>query len=204
MLSFHELVPSMLTLSLFTRRERTTASKRRNSSDQDVKLKYAFSNRTNKFSAIQFLRKNMPETPEKRKAVIEEYITGKSPTVKKIKEQMTDAQKTDISDTSILDNLHTFIAYTKDKRTHEVRHTMNILTASISDENLGNNKFKYRGLTLRRISGGKRIRTSVLKDEKSCLQITMRKTRSDAVSEADKKIAYEFWCSPNSSRRTGN
>ena len=161
------------------RRERTTASKRGTSNDQDVKLKNAFSNRTNKFRAIQFLRKNLPETPEKREAVIEGYITGESQTVKKIKEQMTDAQKSDISDTSILDNLHTFMAHTKDKWTNEARYTMNILTASISEENLRNNKCtvqlaKRLGLTPRRISGGKRIRTSVLKGEKSCLQITMR------------------------------
>jgi hypothetical protein len=50
----------------------------------------------------------------------------------------------------------------------------------------------------------KRIRTQILKTEKSCFEITKRKTRSDAVSENVKRTVFDFWCSPSVSRTSSN
>lgn len=52
--------------------------------------------------------------------------------------------------------------------------------------------------------GGKKIRTQILKTDKSCFEITKRKTRNDAVFEDVKKTIFDFWCSPSISRTTSN
>jgi hypothetical protein len=59
-------------------------------------------------------------------------------------------------------------------------------------------------LAPRRLSGGRKIRTTILKNEKSCWTVTKRKTRKDALSEETKKTCYEFWLSSGISRPTGN
>jgi len=59
-------------------------------------------------------------------------------------------------------------------------------------------------LPIRRISGGKRIRTKVLTSDNSCWSFTKRKTRSDALSDEVKRKVYEYWQKPGVSRPTGN
>ena len=86
---------------------------------------------------------------------------------------------------------------------------MNVLTASVSGEDISDpasdrNIAKILGLKPRRLFGGKRIRTQILKTEKSCFEITKRKTRTDAVSENVKRTVFDFWCSPSVSRTSSN
>jgi hypothetical protein len=60
------------------------------------------------------------------------------------------------------------------------------------------------GISARRISGGKRIETKILKSESSAWNRTLRKTRRDAISDRTKRIVYDFWLSPGISLPTGN
>lgn len=95
------------------------------------------------------------------------------------------------------------------KRNDDSRMTMNVLTASVSGEDISDPASdrkiaKVLGLEPRRLFGGKRIRTQILKTEKSCFEITKRKTRSDAVSENVKRTVFDFWCSPSVSRTSSN
>jgi hypothetical protein len=109
----------------------------------------------------------------------------------------------------VLCNLQTFIGKSKLKRNDDSRMTMNVLTASVSGEDISDpasdrNIAKILGLKPRRLFGGKRIRTQILKTEKSCFEITKRKTRTDAVSENVKRTVFDFWCSPSVSRTSSN
>jgi hypothetical protein len=63
---------------------------------------------------------------------------------------------------------------------------------------------KQLGIPARRISGGKRIRANILKNESSAWNLTLRKTRRDAISDETKRIVYDFWLSPGISHPTGN
>lgn len=70
---------------------------------------------------------------------------------------------------------------------------MNVLIASDSEEDINDPASdrkiaEVQGLITMRLFGGKRIRTEILKTEKSVFEITKRKTSSDAVSENVKKI----------------
>ena len=67
-------------------------------------------------------------------------------------------------------NVKIFIEATQRKKKDETRIRMNVVTASISGENLKSktNLAKKIGVPRRRLSGGMRIREHVLKSEKSC------------------------------------
>jgi hypothetical protein len=101
----------------------------------------------------------------------------------------------------VIQNVNQFVNSAKKKRSDGVR------TASVSGESISQTKdninlSKKLGLTPRRISGGQRVRTSVL--ETDCFFLTTRTVRKDAVSKADQTKIYYFWISPGISRPTGN
>jgi hypothetical protein len=78
------------------------------------------------------------------------------------------------------------------KRTSDTLNGMNTIIASISGENVSEKKCRKRlarklDLPIRRISGGKRIRTKVLTSDNSCWSFTKRKRRSDALSDEVKR-----------------
>ncbi|CAG2255254.1 unnamed protein product [Mytilus edulis] len=159
-----------------------------------------------KSRAIHKLRNALPKTPDDRVVVLNHYMSSKSPTAQKITSLK---RKNSCVSEQIVSNIKTFIQEKKHKRSTESLTVMNILSASVSGENISSNKKKSKaarklGLQARRLSGGERIRTSVLKSEKSCFELTKRRTRTDATSDNTKKLAYEFWTSPENSRTTGN
>ncbi|CAG2234147.1 unnamed protein product [Mytilus edulis] len=101
-----------------------------------------------------------------------------------------------------------FIHETKQKRNYDARNAMHVISASVSGENISKGEkskaARKLGLHPRRLSGGKRIRTSVFRSEKSCYEFTKRKTRSDITPDITKKQAYDFWISPMVSRTSPN
>jgi hypothetical protein len=165
---------------------------------QDDKV---FNNRMSRCRAVNKLKEALPTTPRRRSAVVTYYMSSNSPTARHV-------QKTSPISEKILKNIKTFISETKLKRNTDARNVMNILSASVSAEkcHTGEQKKVARklGMNQRRLSGGKRIRTAILKSEKSCYEFTKRKTRADATSGEVKKLAYDFWLSPAISRTTGN
>ena len=101
-----------------------------------------------------------------------------------------------------------FITQTKQKRCNDGRNVMHVLSASVSGEKIFNGEkskaARKLGLQPRRLSNGQRVRTSVLRSEKSCFEFTKRKTRSDMTSDEVKKLVYDFWISPAASRTSDN
>ncbi|CAC5422340.1 unnamed protein product [Mytilus coruscus] len=83
-----------------------------------------------------------------------------------------------------------FIHETKQKRNSDARNAMHVISASVSGENISKGEkskaARKLGLQPRPLSGGQRIRTSVLRSEKSCYEFTKRKTGSDITSDETK------------------
>lgn len=152
-----------------------------------------FSNRMDKCRSLNKLKKSLHVDPVKREAVLKAYIES-SPAMTSCKKKLVK---------------HSEFNTAKLKRNDDSRMTMNVLTASVSGEDISDpasdrNIAKILGLKPRRLFGGKRIRTQILKTEKPCFEITKRKTRSDAVSENVKRTVFDFWCSPSVSRTSSN
>ncbi|XP_052769500.1 uncharacterized protein LOC128209494 [Mya arenaria] len=173
-----------------------------------------FSHRMEKKRAIEKLQDALPCTPIKRCATVAAYLDHhKSPTVQCLKAQNIVTSLKERKDnelgTQVLDNLYDAISRSKIKRSDEKRAEMHTIIASVSGENISQSKAKTNlakrlGVSVRRISGGQRLRGKVLTSDKSCWFYTKKKTRSDKISHENKKLIYEFWMSPGISRPTGN
>ena len=110
---------------------------------------------------------------------------------------------------TILGNIKEVVDSTKQKRSKDKRAEMNTVLASISGEDLSEKKVKVKlanrlGVSVKRVTGGQRLRTKVMKSETSCWEYTKRKTRCDAIDDSLKEKIYKFWMSPQISRPTGN
>jgi hypothetical protein len=103
----------------------------------------------------------------------------------------------------------TILSEEKFKRNDKSREVVSILTASMSGPTVEKCKAKVDlarklGVSVGRISKGKKIRTKIFHSEQSSYRYTTRKTRSDKLSDDAGKTIYNFWCSPEISRQTGN
>ncbi|WAR05734.1 hypothetical protein MAR_021103 [Mya arenaria] len=173
-----------------------------------------FSHRMEKKRAIEKLQDALPCAPIKRCATVAAYLDHhKSPTVQCLKAQNIVTSLKERKDnelgTQVLDNLYDAISRSKIKLSDEKRVEMHTIIASVSGENISQSKAKTNlakrlGVSVRRISGGQRLRGKVLTSSKSCWFYTKKKTRSDKISDENKKLIYEFWMSPGISRPTGN
>ncbi|MES9879654.1 MAG: hypothetical protein ABW185_02090 [Sedimenticola sp.] len=149
-------------------------------------------------------------SPKKRIGALQSYIhNSKSPTAKAIN-NTDEISKDHIKlSTAVLKDIKVAIDTCRMKRSTDSLKAMNVIVASVSGENLSKAKCIRRlsdelQLPVRRISGGKRIRTKILKSEKSCWTVTDRKTRSDAIPETTKHLCYDYWLAAGNSRPTGN
>lgn len=143
------------------------------------------------------VEKALPQTPQKRSALLRSLLATNPTSTDKVK----------CLNEQVMQNVNKFVNSAKKKRTDGARHAVALITASVSGENISQtndnlNLSKKLGLTPRRISGGQRVRQSVL--ETDCFHLTKRKVRKDALSKADLKKIYDFWVSPGISRPTGN
>ncbi|KAJ8305086.1 hypothetical protein KUTeg_017364 [Tegillarca granosa] len=159
-----------------------------------------------KSRSIYKLRKSLPQTPKRRSAVLQAYLEYKSPTAKTVRQNMfheTPNLK------PVIDDLKSVINSLKMKRSNDARAAVNVICASVNGNSVQNSKSQKKkarilGLPIRRLSGGKAIRTRFLSSAKSSWTHTDKKTRSDSLSEQDKKLAYNFWLLPDNSRPTCN
>jgi hypothetical protein len=164
-----------------------------------------FRNRTHKHRSLQKLKRALPTSPLKRSGVIQSYIL-QSPSCENLRCQH---EKEADLDSSFLQDVKEMIDTTKKRRTDDARAAMNILSASASGENISDTGSKSKlarklGLPRRRLSGGTRIRTRVLHSDRASYTETVRKVRSDAVSDTVKQLVYDYWISSETSRPTGN
>lgn len=166
--------------------------------------------RSTKMRAVNKFRTSLPKSPNKRICVLQTYLSNcKSPTAHALDRNCDITEKQMKLSTSVMKDIKTAINTCKNKRSKDSLTAMNVLVASVSGENVTKSKCIRRlsdelQLPIRRISGGKRIRTTILRSDKSCWTITKRQTRSDATSESVKQLCYQYWLSAGMSRPTGN
>lgn len=173
-----------------------------------------FPNRTSKHRAVRKLKLSLPETPQKRTATIQSYLeTSKSPTVRTlIKNNIIrnpEEEEINLLATNMLKDVKTVVQQTKHGRKKDKLQSVNSVFATVSGENVARSNQKIKlakalGVPCRTITKGHRIRTCVLKTEKSSWQEVNSKTRGDAIAQVDKENAYNFWLKPTVSRPTGN
>jgi hypothetical protein len=186
-------------------RRRRQDNLNRKTTDEVCDTANVFKNRTDKFRAIQKLRTALPDSPTRRSAVIKAYV-AQSPTCSHLLRQ-DDVQEP--LSTSVLNDMKEMIEETKMKRSDDARAAMNIVSAFASGDNISAMRAKSKiaqklGLRRSRVSGGMRIRTTILKSEKASYTNTTRQLRGDALSKDVKQTVYNWWISPDTSTPTGN
>ncbi|CAC5377578.1 unnamed protein product [Mytilus coruscus] len=144
--------------------------------DRDI-FKNVFNNRTTKHIAIKRLKNALPRTPKRRSATLAAYLQHtKSPAVEILRQAEVVSSPEDQMDMAIekaaLEDIKTAIDSCKTKRSKDSVTSMNVLVASISGEKVTEtrcrkNLAKKIGLPVRRLSRENRIRTTILKSEKS-------------------------------------
>ena len=112
-------------------------------------------------------------------------------------------------DAAVVQDVKTILSKDKFKRNDKSREVVSILTASMSGPTVEKCKAKVDlakklGVSVRRISKGQKIRSKIFHSEQSSFRYTTRKTRSDKLSDDARKTIYDFWCSLEISRHTGN
>jgi hypothetical protein len=115
----------------------------------------------------------------------------------------------DFTPAAVVQDVKTILSEEKFKRNDKSREVVSILTASMSGPTVEKCKAKVDlvkklGVSVRRIPKGQKIRTNIFHSEQSSYRYTTRKTRSDKLSDDARKTIYDFWCSPEISRQTGN
>ncbi|CAG2219778.1 unnamed protein product [Mytilus edulis] len=160
--------------------------------------------------ALRKIKESLPKTPTKRAAVISAYIKDqKSPTInilRNMKVITTPEDKiVDSTNSNIIKNIQEIISTTKKQRSKTATTVMDIITTSVSSENISKKHVSRKlGLNNKRLSRGRQHRASVLQSDNASWSFTKRKTRSDALNDINKKLVYDFWISPGMSRPTGN
>ena len=109
-------------------------------------------------------------------AVISTYLSRRapeSPTVLNLRKSISPV------DSVIASNIQEIVESAKLKRSKEAFTVVNTATAFVSGENLEKSRCKMQlckqlGIPARRISGGKRIRTKILKSEFSAWNLHLR------------------------------
>ena len=117
---------------------------------------------------LKKLKEVLPSSPIKRAAIMSDLINRETP---KTRNTITKLAPNSVEKT-VLSNIKEFV-----KRSNEARRELATVTASISNDNLQENVItclakKKLGLKPSRLSGGQRIRTKILKSEKSCFDYT--------------------------------
>ncbi|CAC5405734.1 unnamed protein product [Mytilus coruscus] len=179
-------------------------------------LDNSFNTKISKCRSLKKMKNALPRTQTKRAALIPSYIQIKrastSPTVatlQKLQILTSNEQKEMCAmGSSIIKDIKVALDYSKGQISDDARKTGSIITSAVNGNEVQKNRIKLKvarnlGLPAKTLAKGRRSRTSVLQTEKSSWTYTSRKTKSDAMSEDEKKTVYEFWLSPSISRPTG-
>ena len=166
-----------------------------------------FRNRMDKSRLLKKIKKALPKSPTKRAAALYAYIDEKrepfSPAVRTLRKFNSGVEN------AALNDVKTVIQSVKNQRNDDARSTMKVLTSALSGENIKKKRgikslAGILGVKPRTLAGGSKIREKVLDTEKSSWTYTIRKTRSDAIFEDVKNLAYKFWLNPENSRPSCN
>lgn len=158
------------------------------------------------------MKESLPEDPDKRAAVLSAYVDTRrrtqSPAVNKFHTSFEEHEES--LDEAVVSDIKEIIDTVKRRRSDEARTTIKVLTSAVSGQNMARRKSAAKSLSTRlginsnSIRKSKVIRTHVLHSEQSAYTYTKRKTRSDAIDEGTKRMAYDYWVLPENSRVTNN
>ncbi|XP_062578884.1 uncharacterized protein LOC134240823 [Saccostrea cucullata] len=167
-----------------------------------------------KSRALKKLKSNLPNSPIKQAATIAAFLEDSNSPVVKILESKNlvpspEEKENSILQNSVLGDIKESVLKLKMKRCDKSREVMDFLTASVSGDSVKESRSKSSlakklGLPVRRISKAYVVRNKIFHSESSSFTYTKRKTRSDALSDENRKLIYEFWCAPENSHPTGN
>ena len=154
----------------------------------------------------------LPNTPEKKASIITSLIN--SPRTRKILEEtgviLSEEDQSQFKlFRAVVDDATSMIANEKSKRNDNSRAAVSISIAMLCGESvkasgLTSAASTALGINRRRIAQSIQKRASALANRESAWMYMHRKTRSDALSERERTLAFEFWASPGNSRSTGN
>ena len=110
---------------------------------------------------------------------------------------------------AVVDDATSMIANEKSRRNDNSRAAVSIGIAMLCGESVKASGLTSAaptafGINRRRIAQCIQKRASALANRESAWTYMHRKTRSDALSERERTLAFEFWASPGKSRPTGN
>ena len=160
---------------------------------------------------VKKLKELLPKTPEKRAAVIASL--NNSPTTRQVLEESgllntKPSQQEHQLARAVFKDAATAVSADKDHRSRDSTTAIKVGLAIFCGEKVTSSRLrssvaKKLNINRRRLSQVTQHRRAVLSNNTQWLDIS-RKMRSDAISDETKKLAYEFWASPDVSRPTGN
>ena len=162
---------------------------------------------------IDEVKSCLPQTPAKRVAVVAALI--ESPTTTKGLESkglVSSAEKCDEAEVAVsaMCDVIDAISATKGQRIYlsaraAAQTALGFLCGDkVNDKRMKSKVSKMLNINRKRVGRAYNHRNKVLTSKKSCWTYTEQKTRSDAIPTEHRKLAYEFWASPDNYRTTPN
>ena len=183
-------------------------TKQKPSNKSEVTSGKPFSSRQAKRRKLTEVKSVMPKTPTKRAAIYKALI--ESPSTRNLLEDqgiLTSPEESEEAAVAVaaLRDAREALKDTKRKRSDDARAATQTSLAFLCGKNVEKGKMKGKiakrlNINRKRIVNANAHRAKVLSSEESCWTLTKRHTRSDAISEKDRKLAHDFWASPLVSR----
>ena len=194
------------------RRKEEALEEARNGAEDGEQMLSAFNNRTARKRAVDKVKEALPLTPEKRVEVVSSVLD--SPTVrdalinKGVLTSTEQRKKAELHD-AIVQDASSLLSEVKDSRCNDSRAAVQMGLSLLCGNTVSGNRLQSSvsevlGINRRRIAMSTSHRVEVLCDKSLGWTLVKRKKRSDAISEENSKLAYDFWASPGNSRQTGN
>ena len=171
-----------------------------------------FPPRMSKKRHIDGVKSRLPRSPTKRVAVVAALI--ESPTTRKGLESkglVFSAEKCDEAEVAVsaMCDVRDAISATKGQHLTDswaaTQTALGFLCSDrVNDKLMKSKVLKMLNINRKRVGRAYIHRKKVLTIKKSCWTCTERKTRSDAIPTEHRKLAYEFWASPDIFRTTPN
>ena len=162
--------------------------------------------------AVDTTRLSLPDDGEERANVLATLIN--SPKTRSTLELLGVVNSTEQTArarvaNAIMEDLSTAVSATKNRRNNDSTSAVRVGLSFACGERVQQNRLtgavaKEININRKRITSSIQHRQLVLENKSCSWIVTERKTRRDAVSEDHRKLAQDFWSSPEISRPTGN
>lgn len=200
-------------------KSRETSRRNREKNDQvekgvagEQQSSFPFCSQMAKKRSVDRVKAELPTTPEKRAAVIKSLV--ESPTTNKLLVEagvvLSEQQKVDLNlFDAFMTDATSVIEIEKTKRNDNSRKGLSMGISMLCGETVKSNGLTSAassalGINRRRLAISIQKRATALSNRESAWVYTQRKTRCDALTEEQRRLAFDFWSAPGVSRPTGN